>query len=67
LANFKLVGTIPVESEALNMVSSGCDTTFIINFKITTGILKGPVALEQFRLAISSSISPAESSWDVED
>jgi hypothetical protein len=49
------------------MVSSGCDTTFIINFKITTGILKGPVALEQFRLAISSSISPAESSWDVED
>jgi hypothetical protein len=37
LANFKLVGTIPVESEALNMVSSCCDTTFIINFKITTG------------------------------
>ena len=70
LANFKLVGTITIvptglgqyqlsQSEALNIVSSGRDTTFEINFKITTGILKGPIALEQFKLAISFSISPA--------
>jgi hypothetical protein len=48
LADFKLVETIPVESEALNMVSSGCDTTFIINFKITTSMLKGPVKIKAF-------------------
>ena len=61
LANSKLVRTIPVESEALNIVSSGRDTTFVINFKITTGLLKGPMALELFKLAISFSILPAVS------
>jgi hypothetical protein len=57
LAIFRLFGTMPVEKEALNMVSSGPDNTFLISFKIGIGILNGPVDLELLNLEIS--ISPA--------
>jgi hypothetical protein len=59
LAIFRLFGTMPVEKEALNMVSSGPDNTFLISFKIGIGILNGPVDLELFDLEITFSISPA--------
>jgi hypothetical protein len=59
LAIFRLFGTMPVEKEALNIVSSDPDNTFLISFKIGIGRLNGPVDLELFNLEISFSNSPA--------
>jgi hypothetical protein len=54
LANFKLLGTIPVENDL-----QGFRHYYTIsNLKILIGILKGPVALLEFKSEISVSILP---------
>ena len=56
-ATLNLEGTIPVDKEVLNKVARGTDITLLRILSIFTGILYGPVALSDFRLLISFSIS----------
>ena len=48
---------MPVSNEALNKASNGLDNTVLRSLRIITGMLKGPVALLDFKLIISHSIS----------
>ena len=56
-AILKHLGTSPKEKEILNNISRGFDMTYLMIFKILTGILYGPVAFPWFNFEISSSIS----------
>ena len=53
LANFNLLGTIPVLNEQLYNISSGLHKLLCKAFNKLIGILYGPVDLEVFRLFIS--------------
>jgi hypothetical protein len=57
LVILKLSGTTPFNKELLKIISSGLEIMSFVNFKIFTGILKGPTAFEEFSLLISNIIS----------
>ena len=57
MANFNLLGTIPVLNEQLYHTSSGLHKLLCKAFNNLIGILYGPVGLEVFRLFISVTIS----------
>lgn len=53
-------GTHPLLKERLKINSKGHDMQVFNSFSRHTGMLKGPEALDEFRLVISFSISTAE-------
>ena len=57
LANFRSFGTVPDKNEVLNIIVRGIDKTDFNNLRMSTDMLKGPVALPDFNLEISFSIS----------
>ena len=57
LANFKSLSTITHKNEVLNSIFSGVDKTDFSNLRMSTNMLKGPVAFPDFNLEISFSIS----------
>ena len=56
-ATLTLFGTNPEEKEQLNRVASGPELIHFRVFSSFVGTLYGPVALEELRLSILSSIS----------
>ena len=57
LANFRSLGTVPDKNEVLNSIFSGVEKTDFNSLRMSTDMLKGPVAFPDFNLEISFSIS----------
>lgn len=60
LASLNWFGTQPLLKERLKINSNGNDMQVFISFSKHTGMLKGPEALDDLRLVITSSISVVE-------
>jgi len=56
LANFRSLSKIPHKNVLLNGIFSGVDKTDFSNLRMSTNMLKGPVAFPDFNLEISISI-----------
>jgi len=57
LDNFRAYGTLPNRNDLLKSIFNGVDKTHFSSFRMSTDILKGPVAFPGFHLEISFSIS----------